>query len=76
MAAAKPLLYIGDQYSEIDNYITNFDCGWSFSWENEAEIISLLKNLSFESLPVIFEKGLKSRIASENFRKDNLLNLF
>ena len=76
MAAAKPLLYIGDQYSEIDSYVRNFDCGWSFPWENEAAIISFLTNLSLESLPKITEKGLKSRIASENFKKDNLLNLF
>ena len=76
MAAAKPLLYIGDKYSEIDNYVTSFDCGWSFSWDNEIEILSLLKNLSIESLPSIFEKGLKSKTASENFKKDNLLNLF
>ncbi len=76
MAVAKPLLYIGDRYSEIDNYITIFDCGWSFSWENENEVLSFLKNLSLVSLPIILEKGLKSRIASENFKKNDLLNLF
>jgi hypothetical protein len=76
MAAAKPILYFGDKNSEIDNYIEKFDCGWSFSWDNEIEILSLLKNLSIESLPSIFEKGLKSKTASENFKKDNLLNLF
>lgn len=76
MAAEKPLLYIGDQYSEIDNYVRNFDCGWSFAWENEVEILSFLKNLSLEALPVIFEKGLNSRIASENFKKVIVLNLF
>ena len=76
MAAEKPLLYIGDQYSEIDNYVRNFDCGWSFAWENEVEILSFLKNLSLEALPVIFEKGLNSRIASENFKKVIGLNLF
>ena len=76
MAAAKPILYFGDQYSEIDNYIRDFDCGWSFSWDNESGILSFLNNLSIEFFPNIFEKGLKSRIASENFKKDNLLNLF
>jgi glycosyltransferase involved in cell wall biosynthesis len=76
MAAGKPILYLGDKNSEIDSYVKKFDCGWSFSWENEAEILLLLKKLSSKNLSVIFEKGLKSRIASENFKKDNLLNLF
>ena len=76
IAAEKPLLYIGDQFSEIDNYVRYFDCGWSFSWESQAEICSFLKNLSLEALPDILEKGAKSRIASKNFKKDNLLNLF
>jgi glycosyltransferase involved in cell wall biosynthesis len=76
MAAAKPLLYIGDKGSEIDNYIKEYDCGWSFSWENESEILALLKSLTLEGLPNIFEKSLKSKIASENFKKDVLLKLY
>ena len=76
MAAGKPLLFIGDHYSEIDNYVREYDCGWSFTWDNEIEIISLLNNLSLEVLPQIIEKGLRSRIASENFKKVNVLNLF
>jgi glycosyltransferase involved in cell wall biosynthesis len=76
MAAAKPLLYVGDKNSEIDNYVRIFECGWSVSWENEAEIILLLKSFSPDVLPDIHEKGLKSRIASGYFNKSNLLNLF
>lgn len=76
MAAAKPLLYIGDKYSEIDNYVRIFECGWSYSWENHAEIKSFLKSLSLAVLPHILEKGLKSEMASVNFKKNNLLNLF
>lgn len=76
MAAGKPLFYIGDQYSEIDNYIEKFGCGWSFSWDNDVEILKFLKNISLVVLPDILNKGLKSKSASENFNKDNLLNLF
>ncbi len=76
MAAAKPLLYIGDHGSEVDNYIKAYDCGWSFSWENEDEILTLLKSLTLEGITSVFEKGLKSKIASNNFKKDNLLNLY
>jgi hypothetical protein len=76
MAAEKPILFIGDQDSEIDNYIREFDCGWSFSWDNESEILDFLKNLSSESSSDILVKGSKSRMASKNFKKDDLLNLF
>jgi glycosyltransferase involved in cell wall biosynthesis len=76
MAAAKPILYFGDQNSEIDKYIKKFDCGWSFSWANEVEIINFFKNLSLKYLPKISEKGFKSKFASENFQKDKVLNLF
>jgi glycosyltransferase involved in cell wall biosynthesis len=76
MAAGKPLLYIGDKDSEIDNYVKIFECGWSFSWENQIEIISFLESLSLEVLPYIHEKGLKSELASVNFKKSNLINLF
>jgi glycosyltransferase involved in cell wall biosynthesis len=76
MAAARPLLYIGDKNSEIDNYVRIFECGWSYSWENQNEIISFLKSLSLEVLPQILEKGSKSEMASVNFQKSNLINLF
>ena len=76
MAAGKPLLFIGDKKSEIDNYINFFECGWSFSWEKENEIISFLSELSKESLKNITQKGYNSIVASENFRKDKILNLF
>jgi glycosyltransferase involved in cell wall biosynthesis len=76
MAAGKPILYIGDKDSEIDNYVRTFECGWSYSWENQTEIISFLKSLSSEKLSTIHEKGLKSHAASVNFNKKNLIDLF
>lgn len=76
MAAGKPLLYIGDQHSEVDRYVKYYDCGWSFSWVDSAELSQFLNNLSLETLPEILCKGLKSKDASENFKKDICLNLF
>jgi hypothetical protein len=76
MAAAKPLLYIGDQNSEIDNYVKKYNCGWSFTWENQSRILSFLSTLSLKSLPEIIEKSSKSKFASQDFKKEDILNLF
>jgi glycosyltransferase involved in cell wall biosynthesis len=76
MAAGKPLFYIGDKGSEVDSYVKNYDCGWSFDWENKNEILSYLKNINSENWIDVLEKGCKSRIAAENFKKDKVLTLF
>lgn len=76
MAAGKPLFYIGDKGSEIHNYVKNYDCGWSFTWKEDEEILSTLKRLSLDNFDEISTKGLKSELASGNYKKDKVLNLF
>ena len=76
MAAGRPLFYIGDNNSEIDNYVKKYQCGWSFSWEDDREILSVLNKFSFNKINEILMKGVKSKIASENFKKEKVLNLF
>jgi glycosyltransferase involved in cell wall biosynthesis len=77
MAAGKPLFYIGDHNSEIDNYVKNYDCGWSFTWEDKSQIIYFLKNLSLQELDNMSAKGIKSKMAAEsNYQKETVLNLF
>lgn len=77
MAAGKPLFYIGDVDSEIDTYIKKYNCGWSFTWANKLEILSLLKEFSSEDLPNILEKGRRSKMAVDlNYKKEQVLNLF
>ncbi|MBT0812914.1 glycosyltransferase family 4 protein [Litoribacter ruber] len=77
MAAGKPLFYIGDYNSEIDVYVKKYNCGWSFSWVNEAEILTFLKNASSQLLPEIMEKGSNSKCAAEsNYSKESVLKLF
>jgi len=46
MSAGKPILYIGDKKSEIDNYISKNNIGWSFDWSDENNIIEFLNNIS------------------------------
>ncbi len=45
MSAGKPILYIGDKKSEIDNYISKNNIGWSFDWSDENNIIEFLNNI-------------------------------
>lgn len=76
MAAGKPLFYIGDDGSEVDNYVNNYECGWSFSWGEKENILSLLRHISSKTICDIQQKGDRSKIASANYTKEKILNLF
>jgi glycosyltransferase involved in cell wall biosynthesis len=76
LAAGKPVLFIGDKGSEVDNYISKHDCGWSFSWDEENKVVDFLRKLSVKKIDEIRNKGDKSFYLSENFKKEKLLNLF
>lgn len=75
MSAAKPIFYVGDKNSEIDNYIKINKIGWSFNWQQEPEIINFLSridsSLDFESL------GVNARnFAYLNFTEANILSQY
>jgi glycosyltransferase involved in cell wall biosynthesis len=76
MAAGKPLFYIGDDGSEIDNYVKSYECGWSFNWNERKKILSELRHISSKTISDIQQKGERSKIASENYAKEKILNLF
>lgn len=77
MAAGKPLIYLGDHNSEIDNYIKKYNCGWSFRWEQMEEIESFINQISYNDLEVLIEKGINSKNAVEShYKKEDVLNLF
>lgn len=76
MAAGKPLFYIGDDNSEIDNYVKKYECGWSFSWEESEKILSVLRKFSSKTIFDIHQKGKRSIEASANYTKEKVLNLF
>jgi glycosyltransferase involved in cell wall biosynthesis len=76
MAAGKPVLYIGDVDSEIDNYIKKFDCGWSYDW-NEENIIAFLNKLTFYDKTELNAKGLNAFNTCNNlFLKQIILKNF
>lgn len=76
MASGKPILYIGDVDSEIDNYIKKYNCGWSFEW-NEEELIVFFNKLTVDDKVELVNKGLNSfNICKDLFLKDIVLNKF
>ena len=57
MALGLPILYIGDSRSEIDNYIREFDIGWSFNWNESNMLINFLENIHNLNFELIKNKG-------------------
>ena len=75
MASSKPILYIGDKKSEIDNYINQNKIGWSFNWDNEKAILHFLNNLN-DSKEFI-QYGINARdFATNNFTEDIVLKKY
>ena len=72
MAAGKPILYIGDKGSEIDNYVAKFDCGWSFDWESR-EISNFLGNFDLSTKEQLIKKGLNSLKAVDDFFRKSIV---
>lgn len=76
LAVGKPILFIGDKDSEVDNYIKLYDCGWSFSWDEEDSLIRFLRELSVVKRIEFECKGDRAFHFSKNFRKEDLIKLF
>jgi glycosyltransferase involved in cell wall biosynthesis len=75
MSAAKPILYIGDKNSEIDNYIKNNNIGWSFDWSEENEIIKFINNLNDKKELVQLGSNALEFVMN-NFTKEKVLNQY
>lgn len=75
MSAAKPIFYVGDKNSEIDNYIKKNKIGWSFNWQDENEILNFLIQLDYS---IDFESmGNNARnFALNNFTEANILSQY
>ena len=77
MAVGKPLLYVGDNESEIDRYVNTFKCGWSYDWSEADYVITFLKSITPENIEEIKNKGVYSlKALEENFTKKKVLNKF
>jgi glycosyltransferase involved in cell wall biosynthesis len=79
LRVGKPILYIGDKQSEIDQMIDKLDCGWSFDWNQSDEIVAFLKNINKEDCNKYKSKNTflaTSMFSSEIIKKEyhKLLN--
>ncbi|MGG5599561.1 glycosyltransferase family 4 protein [Myroides sp. C8-3] len=70
----KPILYIGDCDSEIDIMIKKHDCGWSFDWDNDNELVDFL--MSITPINTKYNYNRNSTIAEEYYCKDKIMKQF
>jgi glycosyltransferase involved in cell wall biosynthesis len=74
LAAGKPLLYLGDENSEISRYVKENNVGWVFSWNEEEAIKNFLQQLNTGMKDLIKEKGRSARsLVESRFTKDFIL---
>ncbi len=66
LAAGKPILYIGDDHSEIYEYIKEYNVGWAFNWERPNEIVNFLANTKEGFDKEVKVKGQIARTLVEN----------
>jgi glycosyltransferase involved in cell wall biosynthesis len=77
MALGLPILYIGDNRSEIDNYIREFDIGWSFNWNESNRLLNFLENIHNLNFELIKNKGENAyNLAVKKFSQKLVLNKY
>ena len=77
LAAGKPLLYLGDENSEISRYVKENNVGWVFSWNEEEAIKNFLQHLNTDMQDLIKEKGRSARsLVESRFTKDFILDRY
>ena len=75
MSAGKPILYVGDKNSEVDNYISRNKIGWSFDWSEEKSIINFLNNISQNE--DLYNIGYTARsFVLNNFTQEKVLSQY
>lgn len=77
MAAGKPLLYIGDEKSEIAMVIKEFGIGYYFTPNDKKGIIDWLKSINQSTRNEFRLKGLKAkRLAETIYSEDTILEKY
>lgn len=77
LASGKPILYIGDKGSEVDQYVEEHGCGWSFDWNEKGQLIDFLRSVDQSKTHKYAEIGSNSRnICTEFYTKNKVLPLF
>lgn len=77
LASGKPVFFIGDEGSEIDLLIKEFDVGYSFDLKNRQSIIEFLENITVSDKIKFMNKGMKARsVAENNFSEEIILKTY
>ncbi|GAB1462410.1 glycosyltransferase family 4 protein [Pedobacter sp.] len=77
LAAAKPVLFLGNKKSEVAMLTEEDRCGISFSWDQSLEIIKFIESLNERTITEYEVLGSRGRILAETkFSKENILNKF
>jgi len=77
MAAAKPILFIGDKHSEIYDCVAQNKAGWVFDWEEKATIKHFLQGITAIPREQIEESGRNAyNLATNTFSKEKILSKF
>ena len=77
LAAGKPILYIGEKGTEIWHVVEDNGIGYCFEPDDRNGIVTLLKSLSIDDLPLLKEMGVKARIVVEHsYSKSVILDKF
>ncbi len=76
MAAGKPILFIGDENSEIDRCIKDFHIGYSVHSNSPEDLVKVINHIQVQKEELKLQ-GRRARFLAENiYSKENILNKF
>lgn len=67
LAAGKPILYIGDEGSEIYNLVKKYDLGYVFTWDQKKLLLDLLDGLTLKAVDGLRAQGRNARLCYEKY---------
>jgi glycosyltransferase involved in cell wall biosynthesis len=76
-SAGKPVIYIGDNNSEISRYIIDNSAGWAFSWDEKLKIKNFFEKIGEDLRSQIIIRGKNARaLVERDFTKDSILESY
>jgi glycosyltransferase involved in cell wall biosynthesis len=73
LAAGKPILFVGNEKSEIAQMIQKYDIGFVFSFKQADSLKDFLTKLSLEDVQEIREMGIRARYVAENYFSEEII---
>lgn len=73
MAAGKPILFIGDLYSEIALMVKEHQLGYCFAPSDKIGLVAFLQNLRIEDLQTFKSKGTRARVICEKYYTKDII---